>query len=965
MFLLNIHYLIYILTRLLSFITYEIIITFIDMSSRKHAMSGVNNRHANNSNVNNSLTEKQLSSMHEIPIKKVYSLFCSSPTGLNESDAAHRLEKFGRNRLTEKKEKPILVRFLLQFNNFFSYLLLLGAALSFLSEFLVPGEGSIYIAGALLGVTVLNAVFTFIQEYKAEQAMKSFKNLMTSEVVVERGGKKPIDSTLLVPGDIIHLAEGDKITADARLIEETELKVDHSALTGESEPQLRSLNASSKNILLSRNMVFSGTLVQSGIGTAIVIATGDSTQIGKIAKVTNEVQTQVSHLQTQIAHFIRIISYIAIFLGVSFFGLGWLVIDTPFWTNLVFAIGIIVANVPEGLLPTVTLTLSITAQRMAKRQVLIKNIDAIETLGSLTVICSDKTGTLTENNLHVHGFYMNGKFYRYNHTDNLLLLGKQRVHRRHIQGGDDFADILVLCNNSNYDAAKKSGYGDPTEICLKQYVSTFHNIEYIGKIHPRKLEIPFSSESKYMITVNKYKSKYRAYLKGAIKVVLDRCSHVYINGKKVKLTKENRNKLVDKNREYAKQGFRVLGCALKDMNASNKKRAEDRNFVFYGLIVMQDPPRAEVPEAVDLCYKAGMKIIVVSGDQSSTVENIARQVGIVGKNPLVINANELHKYNDEQLKKILRQKEVIFARALPKDKLRIVTLLKDMGEIVAVTGDGVNDAPALRKADVGIAMGKSGTEVAKEAADIVLLDDNFASIVNGIKYGRTVYDNIKSFITYILTSNTPEILPFLLFILLGWPLALPVLLILAIDLGTDMLPAIGLGMEGSPKDIMTRKPRSTKSKLLNWKMIARSYGFVGPLQTTFSYIIFFSILFSNGWTWGRDIAVNDPVYMSAITGFFCTIVITQIFNVFTCRTTRASAFSKGMFSNRFILIGIASEIILISLIALSPLCQTVFGTAQFPIQYVPIMIFFGLVLLLAEELRKLIYRRYGILGIDE
>ncbi len=362
------------------------------------------------------LTEQQTESVHEIPLKSLFSMLGSESTGLSSNEAESRIGKYGQNKLTEKKETPIIIRFILQFNNFFSYLLLFGALLSFISEWLMPGEGSIFIAWALVGVTVLNAVFTFIQEYKAEKAMKSFRNLMTSKDVVLRYVRKhQIDSSDLAIGDVMLLSEGDKITADARLIEESILKVDHSALTGESEPQLRSISATSKNPLLSRNMVFSGTLVQSGSGKAIVIATGDSTQIGKIAKVTNEVKAPVSLLQKKIAHFIKIISYIAIFLGVVFFGMGMFVTKNPFWTNMVFAIGIIVANVPEGLLPTVTLTLSIAAQRMAKRNVLIKNMDAIETLGSVTVICSDKTGTLTENDLHVHGFFMNRKFYSFDH----------------------------------------------------------------------------------------------------------------------------------------------------------------------------------------------------------------------------------------------------------------------------------------------------------------------------------------------------------------------------------------------------------------------------------------------------------------------------------------------------------------------------------------------------------------------
>ncbi len=524
----------------------------------------------------------------------------------------------------------------------------------------------------------------------------------------------------------------------------------------------------------------------------------------------------------------------------------------------------------------------------------------------------------------------------------------------------------MLCNNSTFHQETGKSFGDPTEICLKRFVGTFDNIKYVQTLHPRTHEVPFSSETKYMITVNKFDKKERAHLKGAPEVVLKKCSRIFQEGKVIRIDESHKKDILRQNDKYSRQGFRVLGCALKDIAPSRRKNeSEGSDYCFYGLVIMQDPPRAEVPEAVSLCHQAGIRIIVISGDQSTTVESIARQVGIVsGNSPIVINGSDLGKYDDERLKDLLKKEEVIFARSMPQDKLRIVSLLKDMGEIVAVTGDGVNDAPAIRKADVGISMGKSGTEVAKEASDIILLDDNFASIVEAIKSGRTVYDNIKSFITYILTSNTPEIIPFLVFILFGWPLALPVLLILAIDLGTDMLPAIGLGVEPSSKEIMKRKPRDPNSKLLNWKMIARSYGFIGPLQTFFAYVIFFRILFAGGWSFGAEISLTSPLYFSVVTGFFATVVITQIFNVFACRTTRASVFSKKLFSNKFIIFGILTEIVLLTLIATAPPFQRVFGTYFFPWQYVPWMVGFGAIILLCEELRKLIFRRYGVLGMN-
>jgi len=913
------------------------------------------------------LKGQELATIHQLPLPKILELLGSKFSGLSEKEIQERLERFGPNKLTEQKELSLLIKFLLQFENFFSYLLFLGAALSFISEWLQPGEGSIFIAAALMGVAVLNASFTFIQEHKAEKAMKSFKNLMTSKVVVLRQEKRrQIDSIDLVPGDVILLAEGDRITADARLLEISGLKVNHSALTGESEPLLRSIEPTSENLLLSRNMVLSGTLVQSGSGKAVVVATGDDTQIGRIAGATREIGIEVSHMQKEIGYFIRIISYIAIFLGVTFFFLGWFVVRNPFWTNIVFAIGIIVANVPEGLLPTVTLTLSIAAQRMAKERVLVKNIDSIETLGSVTIICSDKTGTLTENNLFVHGFYLNGTFYSYNRDERQVVMDSGTVNLKRIPGANDFNHILVLCNNSSFDARTGNSFGDPTEICLKQFVSSFDNVEYIEKLHPRTHEIPFTSETSYMIAANRIDHYQRAHLKGAPRIVLKKCSHLFFNGKQIPLSEEYRKDILARNEEYAKQGFRVLGTALKDLSSpEGNELLEQQDYCFYGLIVMQDPPREEVPEAVSLCHQAGIRIFVISGDQERTVENIARQVGIITSSPSkIITGDEMAALDDETLKNILREEEVIFARTLPRDKLRIVGLLKDLGEIVAVTGDGVNDAPALRKADVGIAMGRSGTEVAKEASDIILLDDNFASIVHAIKSGRTVYDNIKSFILYILASNVPEIIPFLFFVLFAWPLALPVLLILCIDLGTDMLPAIGLGMEPSSPDIMNVKPRDPRQKILNWKMLARSYGFVGPLQTLFAYLIFFDILLREGWSWGQQLNIDDPLYLSAVTAFFSSVVVTQIFNVFSCRTSRTSVFSQNLLPNRIILTGIGAEILMILLIAYLPLFQIALGTFTFPSYYYGWMVGFGAIILLCEEGRKYFNRHFDLFGID-
>ncbi|MGM5483471.1 MAG: cation-translocating P-type ATPase [Nanobdellota archaeon] len=905
---------------------------------------------------------------HKIPLKKLFSEIRTSEKGLSQEEASKRIKEKGKNKLTEKKDTPQIIKFLLQFKNFFSILLLIGAGLSFISDYISPGQGSDYIGWALLGVTVLNALFTYLQEFKAEQAMKSFKNLMTTKVTVIRDGKeKEIDSENLVPGDIFLLREGDKIPADARIIECFNLKVDHSTLTGESEPQLRSLKWTNDDPILSRNMIFSGTLVQNGSGKAVVLNTGDDTKIGQIATMTRSVEKKQTHMQLQLAKFIKIISSIAITLGFIFFLLGFLQGNT-FWVNMVFAIGIIVANVPEGLLPTVTLTLSIAAQKMAKKNALVKNIDSIETLGSLTTICSDKTGTLTKNILSVNSFYMNGNIYNFNEENKSIKLKGKEVNIHEIPGSNEMKDTLINCNNSTYDVSTEKSSGDPTEICLKKFISNFTNIEYFIKKMKRIFEIPFESSKKYMITANSIGKTKKAYIKGAPEVLINKCTYIFSNGKFKKLTKKEKKKILDENYKYSSQGYRVLGFASKKLTKNNEKNLEKENYIFYGLIMMQDPPRPEVKKAVEKCKKAGIKIIVISGDQGNTVKSIANQVGIVSENNAkIITSEELSKMDDNELKQNLDYEELIFARSLPEDKLRIVKALQEKDEIVAVTGDGVNDSPALKKADVGVSMGITGTDVAKDSSDIVLLDDNFATISKAIEYGRTVYDNIQSFIMYILTSNGPEIIPYLLFVLLApfnWPLALTVLLILAIDLGTDMLPAIGLGVEPPSSDIMERKPRDPNSKLCNNRMILRSYGYFGPLQALFSFLVFFSILFQGGWEFSQGVpSASNPLYQSAVTGFFATIIITQMFNVFACRTSKMSVFKAGILKNKIVLLGIASETILLLLLIFFHPLSKIFSTNTFPLEYLPWMFLAGAFLLASEELRKYMERNHGLFKI--
>ncbi len=880
--------------------------------------------------------------IHKIPLKDFYKIVNATEQGLSSEEAEKRLKKFGKNILVTKKKTSFLLNYLKQFTNFFAILLLVGSLLSFLANYLYPGEGNLYIAIVLLVVVFLNATFTFIQKYQSEKIMESFKNMLPSEVTVLRDKKRiKILTENLVSGDMIFLEEGDKIPADARIIETNNMKVDVASITGESEPQLRKDIATHDNILESRNILFSGTLVQTGDGKAVVYGTGMNTQIGKIVKLTKETKSTNSPLHKELNHFIKIISRIAIILGVLFFLIS-LFSGNIATASLVFAIGIIVANVPEGLLPTVTLSLSMAAKRMAKKNALIKNLESVETLGSTTVICTDKTGTLTENKMRLETIFMNME----ETTAETLIIKNKKCFSHLIK-------TMVLCNNA-YIGDKGKLFGDPTETALIKFSNKYENIGLLNNKLKRLRESPFDSKTKRMITYNKYKKGIRAYLKGAPEVVVKKCTKIRVNQKVRKLTIKDKKLIINKYKEVASRGERVLGFAYKDVKTIN---SSEKNYIFTGLIGMMDPPRKEVPAALKACKTAGIKVIMITGDHPLTAEAIARKVGLITKKANIIVGGELAKMTSNKLKAFLKKDNILFARTAPAQKLQIVKALQSMNEIVTVTGDGVNDAPALKNADMGVAMGKMGTEVAREASDMILMDDNFATIIGAIKEGRTIFENIKKFVAYVLTSNIPEILPFIVFVALGLPLPLTVILILSIDLGTDLLPALGLGSEKPESDVMTKKPRSRKERLLTKNLLFMSYGIIGFIQAAAGFATYFFILYSGGWMWGQELATTSPLYLRAVTGFFVSIIIAQIADVLICRTRRESIFKIGFGKNKLILLGILTEILLVGFIVYTSIGNKFFGTAPLTLLELSISIPFALLIFFGDELRKKFVRK--------
>ncbi|MGE5239247.1 MAG: cation-translocating P-type ATPase [Chloroflexota bacterium] len=876
--------------------------------------------------------------IHSLSKEEVFMSLLTSEGGVSEEDARRRLLEYGPNEIREVRGKPLWLRLLAQFTHFLAVLLWIASGLCFLSEHLHPGEGMLSLGLAIIGVILINAAFTFVQEYRAERAVEALKRLLPFNVKVVRGGvTREIPAREVVPGDVILLAEGDKIPTDARLIESHRLMVNNAPLTGESDPKPRGHECFDGEYLESPNIVFAGTLAVSGSGTAVSFATGMSTEFGKIAHLTSGVEAGPSPLQKEIVKATRLVAAIAVGVGLFFFFSGF-VIGTSFWSNFVFAIGITVALVPEGLLPTVTLSLAMGSQRMARNRALVKTLTSVETLGAVTVICTDKTGTLTQNRMEVKGVW----------TPDGDETSVERLMR-----------IAYLCNNAIYEEGQYRG--DPTEIALLKKAR-----EVSGEMKAdRVLEVPFDSERKRMTTVNVSEGETLILTKGAFETVLPLCSGILRSGEATALSDGARGSLLESYHQMMDEGLRVIAFAMKGapsdgegMLRGNEPLGVERRewieseLVFIGLMGLEDPPRPEVPEAVQRCREAGIRVIMITGDAGRTAVAIAQEIGLIGKNPVVVEGAEMDILREGELTQKLLTQEIIFARMTPRHKMRVVSVLKDEGERVAVTGDGVNDAPALKKADIGIAMGMTGTDVAKEAADVILLDDNFATIVNAVEEGRGVFENIRKFITYIFASNIPEAVPYLAYILLPIPLPLTVIQILAVDLGTDMLPALALGAERATPGMMKQPPRKAGKRLLDLPLILRAYLFLGPMEAMACMFGFFWVLANGGWAWGTALPATDVLYKQATTACFAAIVVTQVGNVFACRSARESMLSFGVFSNRLILGGIAFELALASLIIYHPLGKSLFGTAPLGFDTLLMFVPFGFGLVLADEVRK-------------
>jgi sodium/potassium-transporting ATPase subunit alpha len=887
--------------------------------------------------------------IHQLsPIDAVASLK-SSPDGLTHPEAERRLREFGRNGVEEVARVPLWLRLIKEFTTFFSVILWVAAGLAFFAEWSDPGQGMAKIGYAIVAVILVSGVFSFWQEFRVEQTLAALRKLLPQQISVLRDGKvSRMLAEQLVPGDIVLLEQGDNIPADCRLIEAFGVRVDNAAITGESLPKAREAAPSDADELIrSRNIVLAGTAMVSGQAKAIVFATGMHTEFGKIAHLTQTAGEAVSPLRREITHLSRLTAILAVLIGLLFFAVGW-AIGISFWQAFIFAIGIIVAMVPEGLLPTLTLALVLATQRMAKRNVLIRYLPSVEALGSTTVICTDKTGTLTQNRMMVRQLFL-GKLF------DSLADAKQKQDLASLYR--PFFLVGQMCHDLKETEieGKRKLLGDPMEVALVEMARQF--VPDIPA-SPRLDEIPFDADRMRLSTVHQTPEGLTLYSKGAPEAVLPLCQHLLLDGKIQPLGAELKASIVQAQEAMAHQGLRVLAFAFRKLAAGYDREKLEEDLVFAGLVGLEDPPRPEVPEAIRKCREAGIRVIMVTGDHPRTAAAIAREIGLVqSDNPTVITGEQLRLLSPTQLQLALDAEEIVFARVAADQKMCIVEALKKKKHIVAVTGDGVNDAPALKAAHIGIAMGIMGTDVAKEAADMVLLDDNFASIVNAVEEGRAVFQNIRKFLTYVLVHNVAELIPYLGFVLFRIPLALTPIQALSIDMGTDTLTALGLGVEKPGPDVMRRPPRPQGERLMNWRLAVRAYLFLGLIEAAIAMAAFFFVLNSGGWKYGQSLSIQDPLYLQATTACLSAIIVMQVVNVFLCRSSTRSVFSTGLFGNSLIVCGVITEIALLLLINYTPWGNTLLGTSAIGMNVWLFIIPYGAAMLTLEELRKWIVRR--------
>ncbi len=904
------------------------------------------------------------------PVSQVLADLRTRLDGLSSEDAADRLRREGPNALPRPKSPGAARRLLAQMIHFFALMLWVAAAFAFVAA--MPQLGV-----AIIVVVVVNGVFSFAQEERAQRATEALARLIPETATVIRDGRKhraPAEE--LVPGDVVLLREGDRISADGRVIRSDGLRVDNSTLTGESRPSSREVRPAAEPIVdptEADDVVFAGTYVTSGSGLAAVVATGGQTRLGAISRLTGEVVRRPTPIHIELNRAVRVIAAFALSSGLVFFGVAVLLGMDP-KDGFLFAIGVIVALVPEGLLPTLTLSLAMSATRMAHRGALVRHLESVETLGSTTVICSDKTGTMTTNQMTARALAVPGHRYRatgagFDPTGAIFADGRP-ASPRELAALEPILRIASLCGDARVERpdGRWRCVGDPTEGALMVLADKAGvEREEWDRRTPRVREFPFESERRRMSTVHALPSgAHEVLVKGSPEAVLAACRWMeLVGGRRIQLDAAAAAGIMSDLQDMAENGLRVLGFAHRMVDDIPPTVTEaESDLTFLGLVGMEDPVRAEVPDAIDKCQQAGIRVVMVTGDHPATAVTVAGKAGL--PDGRVVLGAELPD-DDEALADLLTDPALnVLARVMPEQKLRIAQALQSRGHVVAMTGDGVNDAPALRRADIGVAMGVAGTDVAREASDLVLLDDNFAHIVQAVEEGRAAFDNIRRFLTYHLTDNVAELAPFAVWALSAGriPLMISVLQVLALDIGTDLLPALALGAERPAFGTMARPPRARKTRLLDRRVLGRAFGFLGPVEAvvSMSMLPLGAALFF-GWP-GMPLAGKGSQELSTLsTMVFAAIVLMQMANAFELRSTPESLFQIGPLSNRLLVGAVAMEALTLLVFVYVPgvrhlLGQRGLGLAEWGVAAVSPWI-----LLAAEEARKAIVRaRSGLAG---
>ena len=883
----------------------------------------------------------------------------TSREGLSSLEAQRRAQQYGPNELERRETVNWPKEVWKQLTGPLALLLWFAAALE-----LVIGQTTIGVAIVL--VIVINAIFALVEERQAEQSVEALSAYMPERTTAMRDAHvMTIDVAELVPGDVILVEEGERVPADIRLIE-AELELDMSALTGESQPVQRCAEMVDSGVpkLEARDLAFMGSTVTEGEARGVVFATGMRTELGRIASMSQSVEEEPSPLEREVRRLCELIAVIAVamailFVPIAHFGAGLSLTD-----SVVLAVGLLAGQVPEGLMPAITLSLAVAVRSLAKQGAVVKHMSAVETLGTTDVICTDKTGTLTENRMRPVAVWTQTR-----------VNDMTAAHDNGSDGRSDDAALpavgraVVACSNAHLE---ESGdyVGDPTEVGLMQIGRELGaSVDDEERDQNRIALYHFDSGLKLMSTADQVGEERWLHTKGAPEAVLNRCETVMgADGETIPLDEDRRRSIDAQISEWSGEGMRLIAVAqrrLPDDEPPPKERDEvERQMTLLGVVSMEDPPRAEAAAAIASCHKAGIRIHVITGDHPLTAAAIARRVGVgAGGELRTVMADKIDTMPQNELTELLSgDEELVFARATPEAKLRIADTLKDLGHVVAMTGDGVNDAPALRAADIGIAMGKSGTDVARESATMVLTDDNFATIEAAIKAGRTVYDNIRKFIIYIFAHATPESVPFLVFGLSGAkvPLALPVLMLLAFDVGSETLPSLALSRDPSTPGIMKQAPRDPNEPLIQKPMLVRAWLFLGVIVSALAFVGFFYVLLDAGWHPGDPTGNGHPLhhaYLQAATMYWVGMMAGQMGTAFAVRTRRAPLKSVGAFTNHWLLKAEAGVIAFAALFMYVPPFQRLLGTAALPPRYLVILIPYPFIVLGADELRKWVVRR--------